>query len=303
MTRDGFPKCIALATDLSHRCDRAFDRALLVAQAWRAELMVIHALNPPEDGMLSVRLGDLPSWRRPLEDPVRAARHRIYHDLVREAPPIDISVHVETGSPAPVVLDIAGKGEAGLIVTGVARDGPQARMLLGDTVDRLIRKAPVPILIVRDRAFEPYRAMVVATDFSAPARIALETAVRFFPDAAISLFHAYDVPFAGYLGRSEIERQFEGYGEAAADKFLAEAGLSDVAARNVTRMIEHGVPEALLRDRAENAARHLTVVGTHGGGLVYEAMIGSTARKILDAVPGDVLLVPDPARRKVNPAG
>ena len=32
-------------------------------------------------------------------------------------------------------------------------------------------------------------------------------------------------------------------------------------------------------------------------------MIGSTARKILDAVPGDVLLVPDPARRKVNPAG
>ena len=60
------------------------------------------------------------------------------------------------------------------------------------------------------------------------------------------------------------------------------------------------MPEALLRDYAENSRRHLTVVGTHGGGMVYEALIGSTARKIIDAVPGDVLLVPDPAKRKAD---
>jgi hypothetical protein len=41
-----------------------------------------------------------------------------------------------------------------------------------------------------------------------------------------------------------------------------------------------------LRDYAENSRRHLTVVGTHGGGMVYETLIGSTARKIIDAVPG-----------------
>ena len=34
--------------------------------------------------------------------------------------------------------------------------------------------------------------------------------------------------------------------------------------------------------------------------MVYEALIGSTARKIIDAVPGDVLLVPDPAKRKAD---
>ncbi|MFC3216042.1 hypothetical protein [Novosphingobium panipatense] len=42
------------------------------------------------------------------------------------------------------------------------------------------------------------------------------------------------------------------------------------------------------------------MVGSHGGGMVYETLIGSTARKIIDAVPGDVLLVPDPTRRKVD---
>ncbi|WP_065846070.1 MULTISPECIES: universal stress protein [Sphingobium] len=299
MTEGTFPRRMALATDLSHRCDRALDRALLVARAWQAELTVIHALAPPETMTLFGSLRDLPSWRRP-PDPVRKARDRIYRDLVREDPHVDIAVHVETGSPAEVVLEAARESHAELIVTGVARDELLARMFLGDTVDRLIRKSPVPVLIVRDRAFEPYHTMLVATDFSESSRVALETAIRFFPDTGLSLFHAYDVPFAGYLGRAEVEKQFEGYGKDAADKFLAEAGLTPDAARKVSHMIEHGVPEALLRDYAENSRRHLTVVGTHGGGMVYETLIGSTARKIIDAVPGDVLLVPDPAKRKAD---
>ncbi len=299
ITQGTFPKRIALATDLSHRCDRALDRALMVAKAWQAELTVIHALAPSDDVTLFGSLRDQPSWRRP-PDPVRKVRDRMFRDLVREDPSIDIAVHVETGAPAEVVLDVIRKSHAELIVTGVARDELLARMFLGDTVDRLIRKSPVPVLIVRDRAFEPYHNMLVTTDFSESSRVALETAVRFFPDAGISLFHAYDVPFAGYLGRAEVEKQFEDYGKDATEKFLTEAGIAPDTARTVSRMIENGVPERLLQDYAETSRRHLTVVGTHGGGMVYEALIGSTARKIIDAVPGDVLLVPDPAKRKAD---
>jgi len=297
MTQHSFPDRVALATDLSHRCDRALDRAVLVAKEWQAELTVIHALPEHDEVSLFGRVYDVPSWRRP-PDPGRRIRDRLYRDLVREDPEVEVAVHVETGAPAAVVLKAASEAKAGLIITGVARDELLARMLLGDTVDRLIRKSSMPILIVRDRAFDPYRHMLVATDFSESSRVALETAIRFFPDAGISLFHAYDVPFAGYLGRSEVETQFKDYGRDAADKFLQEAGLAPDQVGHVSRMIEHGVPEALLRDYAENSRRHLTVVGTHGGGLVFEALIGSTARKIIDAVPGDVLLVPDPHKRK-----
>ncbi|MFA7602323.1 MAG: universal stress protein [Novosphingobium sp.] len=299
MTQPSIPNRIALATDLSHRCDRALDRALLLARAWQAELMIVHALTEPQDSPLFGRLQDLPSWRRPA-DPVRVARDRLYRDLVATEPDVDISVHVEAGSPAPVVLQAVATAGAGMIVTGVARDQLLRKILLGDTVERLMRRTPVPILIVRERAFEPYRRIVVATDFSESSRVAFEAAFRFFPDAAISLFHAYDVPFAGYLGRSEVEKQFESYGKDAVGKFLAEAGLAPAQIGQVHPMIEHGIPEALLRDYAETSRRHLTVVGSHGGGLIYEALIGSTARRIIDAVPGDVLLVPDPARRKAD---
>lgn len=297
MTNETSPKRIALATDLSHRCDRALDRALLLARAWHAELTVVHALTSYADAASFGRPDDERSWRRP-GDEKRAARDRIFRDLVNEQPDIDITVHVETGSPDEVTLSASRNIGADLIVTGVARDSLFSRLLLGNTVERLMRKSAVPILIVRDRAFEPYQSMVVATDFSASSRVALESAARFFPDAGITLFNAYEIPFAGYLNNNEIEKEFAGYGNNAADKFMAEADIPDAGRQRIVRIIEKGVPETLLRDYAENSRRHLTVVGTHGGGIVYDTVIGSTARKIIDAVPGDVLLVPDPAKRK-----
>jgi nucleotide-binding universal stress UspA family protein len=296
MTEGAFPKWVALATDLSHRCDRALDRAVLIAQDWEAALLVVHAMERPAgEAMLSDRRG-LPSWRRP-PDPVAATREHLLRDLLNEDPGIDISVQVETGAPGPIILDAARRAGAGLIVTGVARNETLGRMLLGDTVDWLIRKSTMPILIVRDRCYMPYQHMVVATDFSASARIAFETAVRFFPEALISLFHAYEVPFAHYIDNTEIEREFAGHGAAAADRFLKEAGLTPEAARRVARLIERGSVEGLLGDHAQTSRRHLTVVGTHGGGVLHHALIGSTARKIIDTVPGDVLVVPDPAKR------
>src|SRR3546814_18147029 len=111
MTEGTFPRRMALATDLSHRCDRALDRALLVARAWQAELTVIPALAPPETMPLFGSLRDLPSWRRP-PDPVRPARDRIQRDLVREAPHLDSHVPFATGPPASVFYRDTGRNPA-----------------------------------------------------------------------------------------------------------------------------------------------------------------------------------------------
>lgn len=39
-------KTIIVATDLSARSDRAVDRAVLLAQIWRARLILLHAIEP-----------------------------------------------------------------------------------------------------------------------------------------------------------------------------------------------------------------------------------------------------------------
>lgn len=284
------PSAVALATDLSHRSDRALDRAVQLARAWKARLLVIHAI---EDGAQSYGDGGypLPSWRRP-PDPAKAVRQRLHRDLQHEDTGLDLDIVVEPGTPASLVLEKARLAGAGLIVTGVARDETLGRMILGDTVDKLLRASPMPILVVRNRAPAPYEAMVVATDFSPGAHEMLKTARGLFPGLSLSLFHAYDVPFASYLNRAEIDREFEGYGREAADRLLREAGLSEEEARAVPRLIEMGSPEVLLRDYEAASGDVLTVVGTHSGGLIYRALIGSTARKIIKAVESDVLVVP-----------
>ncbi|MBX3562793.1 MAG: universal stress protein [Sphingomonas sp.] len=42
----------------------------------------------------------------------------------------------------------------------------------------------------------------------------------------------------------------------------------------------------------------LIVVGSHGGGALYDIFIGSTAAAIVQEMPGDVLLVRDPAAKR-----
>ena len=41
----GPPKKILLATDLSPRCDRALDRAVLLAELWQAKLIILNVLE------------------------------------------------------------------------------------------------------------------------------------------------------------------------------------------------------------------------------------------------------------------
>lgn len=285
----GTPRTILIATDLSARCDRALDRAAGLAAGWGAKLLVVHALDP----VAAEDVRYTPSWRR-APDPLETARARIAADLADHGAGVEIDVRVETGDPAKLVAEIARKEDADLIVTGVARDASLGRILTGSAVDRLVRRAPAPLLVVRGRGQTPYRAVTVATDFSRSSRHAFEAAARLFPHLPITLFHAYDIPFAGYLENQAVVGEFAQMGEEACGKFIAEADLPEGRAGEVRRVIERGAPDSLLVDYARKHDVGLTVVGSHGGGAIYNALIGSTAARIIDAMPGDVLLIRDP---------
>ncbi|MBN9926998.1 universal stress protein, partial [Listeria monocytogenes] len=82
---------------------------------------------------------------------------------------------VEEGEPAEVLLSIAAREGCDIIVTGIARDETLGRMFLGNTVNRLVRGSPVPVLVVHDRAVRHYRDIVVGTDFSEASLQALLT--------------------------------------------------------------------------------------------------------------------------------
>jgi nucleotide-binding universal stress UspA family protein len=281
------PGTILLATDLSCRCDRALDRATMLAAEWHARLVVLHVLEEPAP------VTELPSWRRPM-DPRQAARRRVHDDLegAQAAQGIEIDIVVERGDPATAILEVVERLGGQLIVTGVARDETLGRLLLGTTVETLARKANVPVLVVKSRPRRPYHKVVVATDFSEGSRDALEAALALLPGAEVSLFHAFDVPFEG-LGDDRMAARESAARQATAESeaFLATTPGVSASGRSLATYCEYGEPGALLEDLVQVRGVDLVVVGTEGRTGLAQVLLGSVAQRLLGRLRVDVLVV------------
>lgn len=277
---------LLLASDLSSRCDRASDRAAQLAQAWKAKLLVVHAVNPVHAVRYAKLTQELPSWRRP-ENYQAVVERRLNLDL--EADKVDAKVYVAEGIPHEVVLEAARRENSDLVITGLGHDESIIRTQLGSTVDKLLRELPVPLMIVRRRVRGPYRHVVVATDLSPASRPALETAVRWFGDTRLTLFHAYEG--AGLGGDALANDAWSSIANSQCDSFLAEMALEPSMTHRLHRVIDKGHPETLLCDYVRHEEVDLVVLGTHGRSGLLKTLIGSTAENLLHLLECDTMVI------------
>ncbi len=291
---NGPPDRILLATDLSPRCDRALDRAAELAAGWGAALVVLHVLADNARDV-SDPAAPLPSWRRP-PDAQALARKRLLADLADLGPVGETAtVLVAEGDPAEAIPRAADAEGCGLIVIGTGSDGLLGRLTLGRTVDRLLRRSRQPLLVVKGRPRGPYRRIVVATDLSESSRRALETAAAFFPDRAPAVFHAFDAPVAGLLSDpAAYRREHRVLVTQDCEAFLDRAGWPAAGGQPPDLLVEEGAPAALLRDYASETGVDLVVLGTHGRSAVFELVLGSVAKEIMEEVPCDALVIREP---------
>ncbi len=277
---------LLLASDLSSRCDRATDRAAQLAQAWRAKLLVVHAIDPAYAVRYAQMTQELPSWRHP-EDYRTVAARRLSMDLASDK--IDAEVYVTEGIPHEVVLEAARRENSDLVITGLGRDESLARTQFGSTLDKLLQELPVPLMIVRRRIRGPYRHVVIATDFSPASQPALETAIRWFGDAQLTLFHAYEG--AGLRGDALANDAWNTIANDQCDSFLAGMALEPSVLQRLHRVIDRGHPEVLLCDYVRHKEIDLVVLGTHGRSGFLKTMIGSTAENLLHLLECDTMVV------------
>lgn len=279
------PRTIVLATDLSARCDRAFDRSVQLARRWDAELIAVTIV---EDAGSGHRREVQPSWRRNAT-PAGLAQRQLRADLAGAG--VRASARVEQGEAAATILRVAAGVGADLIVTGLARDETLGRFALGTTVDRLARRADVPLLVVHKRVHGDYRRIVAASDFSDASRHALQTAAAWFDQALLTLLHAYDPPYANLMDRSTMREDFRAQSVEDCERFTAT--LERTLRARLATLVEFGAPEDLLNDYALDNDSDLAVLGSHGRSALYDIMIGSVARRVLEQASIDVLLVPE----------
>ncbi|MBS7543133.1 universal stress protein [Ancylobacter oerskovii] len=275
------PGRLALATDLGPRCDRALDRARQLARQWRARLFAVHAIEPGEaDGRRSTAPGG--------SAPPASVGRRLRRNLGEAVD--DIEVFVAEGKCEEVVSEIARSREAGLVITGVARDEVLGRRQLGRSVAALVHEARLPLLIVRDRMHDAYRRIVVATDFSDGSAIPLLTAASWFPTSPLTLLHAYDPPFAGMAtDRTAYEAEYRAVAAKEAEAFLATTPLPR---DRLELVLEPGSVTSVLTAHVEARDVDLVVIGSGEKSLLHRLLAGSTDTSILAEVPCDILVVP-----------
>lgn len=286
------PRHLLLATDLSGRCDRALERAIELMKRWGARLTAVHALEQTP-AFTEAQARRTRFWHRP-EDRSLVVARQLQADIHDDG--IKADVVVEEGIPAELVLQTAARDGTDLILTGTARSEPFGRLLLGATVERLVRQASVPVLMVRNRVRGPYRHIVVATDFSASSAQALATAAALFSECRLTVLHAYEAPYAGMA--SSDDKSAVAWGRMArseADAFVAAAALPDEVRRNLTVLIEIGRPDGVLRDYVEHQDVELVVLGKRGRHAVFDLLLGSTAEALIHQLPCDVMVVRDSA--------
>jgi nucleotide-binding universal stress UspA family protein len=173
-------------------------------------------------------------------------------------------------------------------------------MILGTTAERLLGRCRCPVIVARRPAHAAYRRAVVAVDFSAYSKAALEATLRLAPQAHVTLVHAFAAPFEGKM-------RYAGVDDATVKKYRAEArreALADLlemvrgtlADRNrLSHAVAFGSPSRVIIDKAASLKADLVVVGKHGRSATEEWLLGSVTRHVLSAAKCDVLVVQQPA--------
>ncbi len=182
------------------------------------------------------------------------------------------------------------------IITGVARHNHLGDYFVGTAVDRIIREAAVPVLVVKQRPRADYRNIVVATDFSSCSRHALVTAATMFEQAAIHLVHAFHVPFEAFLSVEENEDAFRAEAQAEFDAFLSDAAVPRSLRERITTDLRYGDTVSVLMGVSQKLGADLVVTGTHGRSGFSKAVFGSRAEAVLKCVASDTMVIREPAR-------
>ncbi|MEH6758053.1 MAG: universal stress protein [Parasphingorhabdus sp.] len=271
-------KPILLATDMTARCDRAFDRALMLAKLWGTRLIVVHVFDP----RLAKTKGLVPK--------------EVRVQLEEELPETDVDVEfiIEMGHVGEWVVETAKREGCGLIVTGVAHYDGISDIFVGSPVDHIVRHADVPVLIVKRKPIKPYSNILIATDFSDCSRTALNSAAEMFPDINLHLVHAYNLPYSGWLKSDQVAKDIGSEEAKLMERFLAQTTISNDTFKRLETSNEKGELGVVLFNKIKEKKSDLIVLGTHGRTGFMRASMGNNARVLLGWLKQDVMMVRDP---------
>lgn len=288
---------VLAATDFSDTATVALEWAAELARQQGSRLELVHAVTTPPS-----MPGYVPASGLDFTADARRAAEGKLQELVaslRQAG-TEAGVYLDEGVPSQVIADRAEAVAASAIVLGTRGLTGLRHLLLGSTTERVIHAAPCPVLAIHpeDRGrHRPLRTILVPTDFSEDAELAIATAhwllAPLEQDARLVLVNAFNLPIeyttygllpmsVNYLEDTGLEAERRLY---ELSQRLEGEGLT------VETVAREGDPAHVITEEAETRGADLIAMGTHGHSALRHLLLGSTAERVIQHAPCPVMTI------------
>jgi nucleotide-binding universal stress UspA family protein len=282
---------ILVPLDGSQLAEQALDYAERLAQATSARLVLtrvlpVYIIQPPEDDLASA-------------DDARDYLERVATRLMAHGR--DVKTSTVWGEPVDMILERARATHADLVVMAThGRSGP-GRWLYGSVADQVLRRAPVPVLLVPPQSGSVWPAdsaptIILPLDGSKLAEAALQPVAELAARLGSELVLVQVIPFPPYSLYAD-----DGAYLAAFDCDAAIAGaheyLAGVAARlkpavsQVRGRAELGQPAEAIAEVARQEGAALIAMATHGRSGLARLVLGSVATATLRRTAVPLILI------------
>ena len=290
-------KLILCPIDFSEFSARAYDHALSLAKHYQAKLVAQHVVElwryPSADFAASAGLYE--EFCRALTE----SRKKQLQEFVKNHTHDEIQTErvVSEGMAPDAILSFAQAQKTDVIVMGTHGRRGYDRLMLGSVTDRVMRRAPCPVLAAskpphdfaaagkeRGRVHHLSRILFCA-DFSENSERALRYAISATAeyDAELTLLHVLE----GVPSPAKTEEATAAAADRL-DKLIPPEGRKSLKIRTAVRT---GKPYPQIIQVAMEAQIDLVIMGVRGRGALDVAVFGSTTYRVMQLGSCPVLAV------------
>lgn len=140
-------KKILYPTDFSSYAAAARPYAVELAKKFGAEIIIMNVLMSPSYAVSPEFAVDLTKIQKDMQTAAESSLEEVRKLVAKEGVPA--RTILEIGSPFAEIVHTAKSEKADLIVMATHGHGAVKHMLLGSTAERVVRKAPCPVLTIR----------------------------------------------------------------------------------------------------------------------------------------------------------
>jgi universal stress protein E len=308
MSDHKFERILVAIADPSAGSNKALRRAGALAHKTGASIELLNAMPSPVSA--GIAHAESERFTRLAAEANHALLERMANRLRREE--IIVSTYVETGYPVhEAILRRIRLTTADLLIIEARKHNFFARLLLTQTDFELIRRCPIPLLIVkRTAAWRRPRILAALDPFHANDKpseldgeiVAAADAIAALMGGTVHAVHVYR-PVLRLIPGMEMDAGFIAAIPAQDKKYKAEIRrqFDDALGRyGIPRNRAHllcGDPAVELPAAARSVRAGLVVMGAMSRSGLKRIFIGNTAEQVLDSLQSDVLIVKPPNRR------